>query len=190
MLRSSLLLGLFAFSAAANADDFSYNYVQIGYGEAEIDAGIGGDIDGDGPGIFGSLSLTESFHVFGEYQTADFGSGVDLNQLEAGLGYNVGLSESVDFVARLGYVNMEVDSPSGSADENGYSVGVGLRGQLAEKWEVNGALDYVDLDSDSETRAKAGFLYNFTDAIAFGASGTWWDDVTVYQLNARFNFGE
>lgn len=189
MLRSTLLVILFAFSATAFADDFNYNFVQIGYGEAEIDNT--GGIDGDGPSIFGSVAVSDRFHVFGEYQTADFGQGVDLSQLEAGLGYNVPVSEKVDIVARLSYINMEVDSPQGSVDESGYAIGAGIRGMVSERVELNGGLDFVDLDeSDSETRAKAGILFNVTDSISIGANGTWWDDVTVYQLTARFDFGE
>ncbi len=189
MLRSTLLVIFFAFSASVYADELSYTYVQIGYGEAELDNS--GGIDGDGPSIFGSAAVSENFHIFGEYGTADFGLGVDLNQLEAGLGYNTALSENLDIVGRLAYVNMEVDSPLGSVDENGYAVGVGLRGKVSERVELNGGLDFVDLDeSDSETRAKAGFLFNFTDSFSVGANGAWWDDITVYQLVARFDFGE
>lgn len=189
MKRSILLVIISAFSATVYADDFNYNYIQIGYGEAEIDNT--GGIDGDGPGIFGSVSISDSFHLFGEYSTADFGQGVDLGQLEAGLGYNMSLSEKVDLIGRLSYVNMEVDTPAGSADENGYAIGAGLRGMVTERFEVNGGLDFVDLDdSDSETRVKAGALFNVTDSISVGAQGTWWDDITVYQLNARFDFGE
>lgn len=189
MLRSTLLVILFAFSGAAFADDFNYNYVQISYGEAEIDNT--GGLDGDGPGIFGSVALSEKIHLFGEYQVADFGQGVDLGQLEAGLGYVFNVSETVDIIAKAAYVNMEVDTPQGSVDENGYAIGAGIRGMLTERVELNGGLDLVDLDeSDSETRAKAGILFNITDSISVGANGTWWDDVTVYQLTARFDFGD
>ena len=130
----------------------------------------------------------DNFHLFGEYQTADMDFDVDINFLEAGLGYNMSISDSVDLVARLGYVNAEIEPPGGpSFDENGYSIGAHLRGAVSEMIELNGGLDYVDLD-ESETRAKAGVRFNFTEQFSVGLNGTWWDDFNIYQLNARFSF--
>ena len=182
------LLSLVASSAAAVADGPDYSYIQGSYGQIEFDDI---DVDGDGFGIAGSAALTERFHLFGGYTTADLGSGIDLNQLEAGVGLNHPVSDTMDMVLSLAYVSAEVDAGGlGSADDSGYGLGIGLRGMLTPVFEVNGELQYVDFgDGGDDTGFGAGFLYSFTDQFAAGASGDWSDDFTTYQLNARFRFG-
>ena len=182
------LLSLLASSATAAADGPDYSYIQGSYGQVEIDDV---DVDGDGFGVSGSAALTEHFHLFGGYTTADMGSGVDLNQLEAGVGYNHPVSDTIDVVLSLAYLSAEVDVAGlGSADDSGYGMGIGLRGMLTPEFEVNGELQYVDFgDGGDDTGFGAGFLYNFTQQFAAGASGDWTGDVSSYQLNARFLFG-
>lgn len=186
-----LFLCLVAFSATASAQgqDLSYNFVQGSYGHIEFDDI---DVDGDGFGIEGSVELSDRFHLFGGYATADMDFGVDVNQLEAGVGFNTPISDTVDFIASLAYVSAEVEAAGlGSADDSGYGLGVGLRAMLTQALEVNGDIQYVDFgdDSDGDTAFGAGFLYSFTDRFAAGLSGDWDDDLSSYQLNARMFFG-
>ncbi|HEX9853049.1 MAG TPA: outer membrane beta-barrel protein [Woeseiaceae bacterium] len=184
-----LFLSLFAFSATAAAEGFSYNFIQGSYGQIEFDEI---DVDGDGFGIEGSVALSDRFHLFGGYSTADLDFGVDVSQLEAGVGFNTPISDTVDFVASLAYVSAEVDAPGfGSVDDSGYGLGAGLRAMLTPLLEVNGGIQYVDFgdDSDGDTEFGAGFLYRFTDRFAAGLSGDWGDDISTYQLNARMLFG-
>lgn len=182
------LMSLLASSAAAVADGPGYSYIQGSYGQIEVDDV---DVDGDGFGVAGSAALTEHFHLFGGYSTADMGSGVDVNQLEAGVGYNHPVSDTVDVVLSLAYLSAEIDLPGpGSIDDSGYGLGVGLRGMLTPALEVNGELQFVDFgDGGDDTGFGAGFLYNFTEQFAAGASGDWTGDISSYQLNARFLFG-
>jgi hypothetical protein len=192
MFRAALLrplfVSLFAFSATAAAEGISYNFIQGSYGQVEFDDL---DVDGDGFGVEGSVALTERFHLFGGYTTADMDFGIDLNQLEAGLGFNSPLSDTVDLVASVAYVSAEVDAAGfGSVDDSGFGLGIGLRGMLTPAFEANGEIQYVDFgDGGDDTGFGAGFLYSFTDQFAAGASGDWSDDFSSYQLNARFLFG-
>ena len=187
-ISRSLFLGLFVFSATAAADDFNYNFIQGSYGQIEFDD-IG--VDGDGFGIGGSVAVSDRFHLFGGYTTADMDFGVDLNQAEAGVGFNAPISETVDLIASLAYVSAEVEAPGfGSVDDSGYGLGVGLRAMLTPVLEVNGDIQYVDFgDGADDTGFGAGFLYRFTDRFAAGLSGDWSDDFSTYQLNARMLFG-
>ncbi|HEX6259257.1 MAG TPA: outer membrane beta-barrel protein [Woeseiaceae bacterium] len=182
------LLSLVAVSAAAAAEDLSYNFIQGSYGQVEVDEV---DVDGDGFGIEGSVAVSDSFHLFGGYTTADMDFGIELNQLEAGIGYNTPISETVDLVATLSYVSAEVEAAGfGSADDSGYGLGVGLRAMLSPVFEVNGDIQYVDFgDGGDDTGFGAGFLYSFTEQFAAGVSGDWSDDFSSYQLNARMLFG-
>ena len=187
MVRSIVLMLLVAFSASVSAQGLSYNYVQGSYGRVDLD-GPGLNVDGDGLGLSALFAIDDNFHVFGEYQTADMDFGVDLSLLELGAGYHTNISPNLDVYANLGYVNVEADAGFASSDEDGFSIGLGLRGGVSEAVELYGGLDYVDFDTDSETRANAGFVLALNSNWGVGMKATFWDDVNIYQLNARWYF--
>ncbi|MGH8193331.1 MAG: outer membrane beta-barrel protein [Woeseiaceae bacterium] len=190
MWRSLAVLGLFSISGGGLAEDFDYSFVQGSYGQVEFDDF---DVDGDSFGIDGSFAVSDRFHVFGSYETADFDAGVDLNSMQAGLGFNSPLSDTIDFIASLAYVNTEVEAAGfGSADDNGYGLGLGLRAMASPALELDGGISYVDYggDSDGDTEFGAGFLYHFSESVAVGLSGSWGDVVNSYALNGRFSFGD
>lgn len=188
MLRSAVLILLLAFAATAGAQDFGYTYLQVSYGAVSFDDSIV-DVDGDGLGVSGSYGFHPDFYVSGEYQTADMDFGVDLNILELAVGYHTSLSEQLDFTAQLGFVDAEVESGLGSADDDGFMIGAGLRGALTDAVELNGGIDYIDFDQGGgETRANAGFLFSLTETVTVGAEASFWDDINVYRLNLRFDF--
>lgn len=187
MLRSSLIVGLLAFSAAASAENFDYNYLTLGYGNIDFDD-IG--VDGDGFGLGGSYAINESYHVFAGYTAADLDFDVDATSWSAGIGYHTGLSDAVDLVATLSYEYVELDVPLvGSVDDNGLGLGLGLRFAASDKLEVTAGINHVDLsDSGSDTGFGLGGLYSFTEAFSLGLSGDWNDDSSAYTLSGRFYF--
>ena len=187
MKRFVSLLLLLGLGGVASADGFNYTYGEIGYGIVEIDDV---DVDGDGFGIAGSFAIADEFHIFGGYSTASLDFDIDYNQFEVGFGYNKPISDAVDVVATLSYVNVEVDVPGfGSEDDNGFGIGVGLRGMVAPQVELHGGLEYIDLsDSGSDTGFGAGVRYNFNDQFTMGLSGSWTDDVSQYLLTGRLYF--
>jgi opacity protein-like surface antigen len=179
---------LVVFSASVGAQGTNFNYVQGSYGRVDLDDAVL-DVDGDGLGVSASFEIDENFHVFGEYQTADIDFGVDLTIMELGVGYHTNISPHMDVYANLGYVDFEADAGIGSADDSGFSIGIGLRGAVSEAVELYGGLDYIDFDdSDSETRANAGFILSLTETLGVGLRATLWDDVNVFQVNARLYF--
>ena len=189
MLRSILALLVCTFAASASANDFDYNFFQLGYGNVEYDDV---NVDGDGFGLSGSFAINEDFHVFGGYEAAGLDFGVDATSLGAGLGWHTTLSPVVDLVASLSYQYVELDAPGvGSFDDNGLGLGVGLRFAASELLELNAGINYVDFsDSDGDTAFGVGGLYSFSDAFALGLAGNWSDDVSSYTLSGRFYFGE
>lgn len=191
MWRSIACLTAFSISGAAFAEGFDYNYINGSYGQMEIDAG-GADVDGDSIGIGGSFAVSDSFHVFGGYDTADFDFGIDATDLQLGVGYNMPVSDTVDFIGSVSYLWTEVDTGFGTVDDNGFGLGVGLRAMASPVFELNGGVSYADYGSgsDGDTAFGGGFLYHFTEAFAVGLSGEWGDDISTYALNGRFSFGQ
>ncbi len=189
MLRSLLVILSLAFSVSATAADFDYNYFSVGYGTTDFDEI---NVDGDGLSAKGSYAINDTYHVFGGYKSAGLDFGVDVTTFSAGFGYNRGLSEIVDLVARLSYEYIELDAPGlGDVDDSGLGLGVGLRIAASNKLELNAGINHVDYgDGGDDTGFAAGGLYNFTDTFSLGLAGSWSDDVSSYTLSGRFYFGE
>ena len=190
MLRTFCGLIVLALAAPTFAADISYNYIQAGYQEIDIDGGfVGGlDIDGDGYGVGGSFELNENWFIAASYSKADFDFGVDVDELMLGAGYHVPISDNADFYGMFSYINAEA-SASGfaSIEEDGYAATIGLRGMIGERFELNGSLAYVDFGNGGDTTAfGAGALYNFTDMLAAGFSID--IDVTAYGIGFRVYF--
>lgn len=193
MLRSTLFVLLLAFSALASAEDFDYNYLYLGYGNSDFDF-----INSDGGGftLGASYAFTDSFHTFAGYDIADLGASglvpdTDATRFRAGFGYNMGLSETVDLVAKLSYESVDLNPRGpGSFDDSGYGLSVGVRFAATEDLELNGGIkrvDYSDLGDD--TGFEIGGLYSFNETWSLGVNGEFSDEISVYSVSGRFYFG-
>jgi hypothetical protein len=191
MHRITATLLALVLASPAMAGDLSYNFLEGGYLRVEFD-NSGFDLDGDGFGIGGSFELNENLFAFASYSTADFDFGIDLNQLSAGVGYHVDISQNSDFFAALSFVRAEAEAAGlGSADEDGIGVTIGVRSMVSDQVELFGTLSYVDLGGDADgTSVGGGALYSFTDTFAVGANVEFDEDVTSYGLTARLYFGQ
>jgi len=191
MMRSILVMVLFAFSASVYADGFNYNSVTLSYGQMQFDDL---DVDGDSIGISGSFEVGEKFFLAAGYGKSDIGDNfisADIDSWSAGVGYHMPMSDRFDLVTSLSYeyVDISVDG-FGSESDNGIGIGAGVRFAATEKFEIDGGVSYVDYsDGGDDTSFGLGFLYNFTDSFSAGASGNWGDDTSAYGIGGRFYFG-
>jgi hypothetical protein len=194
LLASALLM-----TSALAAEGPRYTYVEAGYLDLEVDndSNFGGDLDGDGFAIGGSLAVTDMFHLFTDYSDVDldadnFAVGADYSQFAIGGGINYAMSDTVDLVGRLAYLDVEVEVDSfGSADETGYGLYAGARAMVSPAWEVNGGIGYSDLGDDIDgTSFSLGTLYSLTEIIAVGAGVTVGDDTTSWTVGVRLYFDD
>jgi hypothetical protein len=166
---------------------FDYTYVEIGYDETEFDVGGGGDIDGDGLTVSGSFELNNEWHFFASYGQADLDGGFDLDTLAIGAGYVYPLKDDIDLYGRVLYIDMEVDGPGGSGDDDGLGLQFRIRGRVSDEFELEGGVQYIDV-ADSDTSLQAGARYYFTDTFSAGIGLTFGGDADGIGINARFAF--
>lgn len=183
-IAASLLM-----AGSASAAELDYNYGELRYIETELDAGPF-DVDGDGFEIGGSMELAQSVHIFGNFQTLDFGSGIDASAFEIGGGYAMPLNNGADLVARLSYIDGEIDTPAGDADDSGFGFSAGARNMFTPQIEGRAFVNYVDLDeSGDEVSFEIAGDWFVNAQVALGASLELGDDVTSWTLGARWYFG-
>jgi hypothetical protein len=179
-----------ALPVVASADDVTYSYADLAYVTTDID---GVDEELDGLALRGSLEVSDQAFIFGSYtdQSADmFGTNVDLTTFTLGGGYAWSLSDSADLYGRLAYVNTEVEALGQSVDDDGFLLGVGLRGRVAQQFELEGAVNFTDYaDGGNDTSLGAAARWFFTEQFSAFAEGDFGDDVSSYGLGMRWNFG-
>lgn len=186
---AGLVLPTVLFAGSAAAAELDYDYAELRWVDTELDAGAI-DADGDGFEIGGSLELAEQVHLFGNYQTLDFGRGIDASAFEIGGGYAMPLNNGADLVGRLSYIDGEFDAGPGNVDDSGFAFSAGFRNMFHPQVEGRAFINYADLDeSGSETSFEVAGDYFLNDEIALGASLEFGDDVTTWTLGARWFFG-
>lgn len=176
-------------AGTTSAAELDYNYAELRYVDTEFDAGPF-DIDGDGFELGGSMELAQSVHIFGSYQTLDFGSGLDTSAFQVGAGYAMPLSNGADLVARLSYIDGEIDTAGGDVDDSGFGFSAGARNMFTPQIEGRAFINYVDLDeSGSETSFELAGDYFLNNQVALGISLELGDDVTAWTVGGRWYFG-
>ena len=142
MKTSLIALALAAalpFTASA-AEGLSYNYAEADYVKTDADGG-----KADGWGVKGSYGVLPNMHVFGEYSQQELdATKTDLDQWRLGVGYNVEIAPSTDFVARAAYNNRNLKGSN--LDFNGWSTEAGIRTAFGEHAEVYAMGGYEDYD--------------------------------------------
>jgi hypothetical protein len=162
-IRRTLLAAACVACALPASAEVTYDYLDIGY----LDSDIG--ISGDGFGLRGSVGISESFFMFGQYGDADYDAGffdLGVTELRLGAGWHTPVNDSVDFVAALNWERTEVSTPFGDGSDNGYGVKLGLRGALSDALELNGHLRYVDYGQGAnDTLLGVGIVYSFNERV-------------------------
>ena len=171
---------------AAMADGMSYSYVDAGYAQTDID-GVGPSADGFG--LRGSVGFAQNWFAFADYSSQSV-QGIDLESIGVGLGGHYGLTDALDLVGRVGYFEVNLDAPGGiSADDDGYSLDLGLRGRVTEGVELEGGVNYTDLsEGGDDTALFVGGRFHFNKTWAVGAEYASGDDSSSIIAYVRASF--
>jgi hypothetical protein len=184
-ITTALLAAFTLAPLAALAESPSYSYVEGGYVLTDID-GIGEDADGFL--LRGSIEITDDFFLFAGYTDQGI-AGIDLKQYGVGAGYAWSMTDTTDLYGKVGYVKAEADLAGFGVDDDGYSLGVGIRSFVMKQLELEAAVSYVDLsDSGDDTTFGAGARWYFTEHFALGVEAEVGDDATSYGIGLRWSF--
>jgi len=194
-MRFKILPALVATAAVlpvvAQADGLSYSYLEGAYINTDID---NFDRDVDGFALRGSFEVTDNVFLFGDYSdqsTSIFNTDYGLQQLKLGVGYAWPLDKNLDLYGKVGYVHAELDVPGRNPDDDGYLLAVGMRGRVLDALELEGSVNYIDLnDSGDDTSLGLAARYFFMPQFAVGLEGDFGDNADTYGVNVRWNFGK
>lgn len=188
----SSLIGL-SFIGAAHAESPSWNYVEAGYAQVDIDNGIIDD-DFDGFTLGGSFSFLDDFFIQGQY--TDVSDDVanlelDFDWSTVALGYKYGLNDTTDLYGAVSFERVGVElQGAGDQTENGYGLTTGVRSMVHEQVELFAEVGYVDIDDADIDGAsfKVGGQYFINDMFSVGADYRTVDDIDMFKVTARYHF--
>ena len=169
------LVALAAGTQAIAANGFSYNLA-----EGSL---ISGD-NFDGFGVAGSFAFTPDYFGLGSIDAIEGDNGADGSLLSLGGGYHRAINSALDIVATASLKRVKFD---GAGSDMGFGLGVGVRGRLFEKLDLNAGLEYVDIDN-SDTTLQVGGRWYFTNAFAAGLDLQDNDFGSTLRFAARYDF--
>lgn len=172
----------FAAAAQQAPGALNYNYVEGGY------VATNGDGKADGFGANASVALTPNWHLFGSYNNQEIdNTPVDVDHFRIGAGYNMGLSQNTDLVARAAYERYDISHGGGKVD--GYSAEVGARSMLAPKLEGYAFAGYEDgKDFDGDFYGRLGANYSFTPNWSVTGDVKFADGARQWFVGPRFSW--
>lgn len=175
--------GSMALAPMASADNLSYSYAQV-----SADYWVFDDFSNEwGYGLRGSAAISDDFYLHGDFNSVDIGP-ADAHAWSAGFGYRVGLNDTTDLYAEVGYARARARvSGFGSISDNGYRIQVGTRFLASSTFEGRAGVDYVNLDGGDTSLVLEG-IYKANQNIGLVAGvNTDFDDHKL-NLGVRFNF--
>lgn len=206
------LLG-FATTAHAQTAGVSYTYVDAQYSFASIDVGSAGDVDADGPKLFGSVALNRYFHALVGFERLspdaiqlDDGLGNittinldDLDTWEIGVGVNTPTMGRAARQYRGGFVDryslfadirVQGQDSSGS-DRTGWSVNSGFRAVNFTRLETILGVGYEKFESQSGDFTMQGqILFQIIGGLHARGGVNYSDSISRWNLGLRYNFGD
>ena len=168
-------LGLALVSQLALAKGPSYTYAELGYVHFDADK-----YDGNGAEVNISYGATKHIFVKLGYSrlfidTPSVPSDIDADRFKIGLGGHISLTDKIDALGSLSYIDIEYSGGIPSEADEGYLLELGVRGMVTKKVELNATAAYQHLD--------------YTNALGISDDDDYGFEVgTVIKLKKKFHF--
>jgi hypothetical protein len=168
-------LSLWCCSQLVAAAGPSYTYAEIGYQHLDADK-----YDGNGARVNISYGATDNIFVKMGYarlfvDATGLSGDIDVDRFNIGIGGHMALSDKIDALAVVSYVDNEYSGAIPTEADDGYQVDLGVRAMLSKKAEVNATATYRHMGLTS----------------AFGVADdddTGFELGTVIRLKKKFHF--
>jgi len=180
----SLCALLSPFTASA-ADNFNYNYAELGY---QHQAASGGPTL-TGPALDFSWTVYDQLQIVGGYERyATSSPDIRNNDYSLGIRGDTSFSDQTDFTTDILYLNNRNTVAGAGSTDNGFRLALGFRHLFNPLVELDGSLGHDWLDQASND-ASLGLLFNATAWLAAGLNYSH-DSATgnTASLNVRFYF--
>lgn len=156
---------------AVHAGNFNYSFVEGGYESYDFS---GPGASQNGLGVRGSYGITPEIHAFVGFANLD-----DIDVTEFGVGYSHALDKKLDLYGQFSVVDYDYD--------DGFALAGGLRGQIADRFELGGGIKYIDLE-DAQTGLFVNGLFDLTKELKLGAELLTADDFDALSVRLRYEF--
>lgn len=179
----TLLLALYcaAQTRPAVGDDMSFTYLDGQFQTTNPDSGP----SETGYRLEGSLSLPLNFYAIAVWEAADTSTAGDLSAADLGLGWHLGLGDTVQGLAELTWSNRE----AGLFDEDGYTASLGVRVAPGERWEFGVKAGYRDLEDNlTGGYGQAYVLWKVWGVLGLTARAELAEDSDTVGVGARVSF--
>ncbi|AOW75612.1 hypothetical protein A3Q34_01165 [Colwellia sp. PAMC 20917] len=185
---TTLLFTTLTVSTLSMAKSPSWNNIGVGYVSVDIKDS---DFEPTGFTFLGSKLINDNVYFHGKYRLVSeevYDEDIDLSTWNLGLGIRHGLNETTDLFGQVSYLNAEIEYDNTSEDENGYSLGAGVKSMLSDNFEVVVQATRDSLDGESETAFGIAAAFYLNETVSIGAGYQIADDANLLTIDIKAHF--
>lgn len=192
MKKVGLGIALLLASSTAFAESPQWDTAYVSYLNSNVDVGSA-DESFNGFGIGGSASFQSDWLLVADLRSVSKSS-IDLRTTSVGAGYRFSTSKTTDLYGTVTLETLAVDVGNNDSSETGFGVGVGIRSMLTPAVEVDAKVDYLNIDSETVTRARASAFYFINNDLSLGLGYEIYSpsdvelDINTLSATLRYNF--
>jgi hypothetical protein len=161
----------------------SYTYGELGYMHFDADK-----YDGNGGRVNISFGATE--HIFVKmgyartFVDAVGVSGIDVDRFNFGMGGHMAITDNVDVLGAVSYLDHEYSGGIPSEADEGYQVDLGVRGMVSKKVELNATASYrhmaltsaLGVPDDEDIGVEVGTVIKLKKKFHFSGNINYFDE--------------
>jgi hypothetical protein len=187
MLAGTLFAAVTQQAVAAKGPE--YSYAELGYINVDAD-----EIEGDGVGVNISFGATD--HIFLKFgydrvwlEESTSSLEFDADRFQIGGGMHYGITDTIDVLGAISYVDVEYSNGVPTEADEGYLVEAGVRAMLSKKLELNATLSGLHFDGEDDVGLGIGGVFDITKTFALSGSYNRFDDAEENEFFVGLRIG-